>query len=226
MSGTERRGTVTIEVLEQLCSRMCHDMAGPVGAIRNGLELINDAEDQESGSASGLGGGQALELIIHSAEQAARRLRLFRLAYGRACSEGVRSFTEIRETATDWLAGGRVTLQWPTDSPDDALAARPGLAKSILNLIVLASEAIPQGGVVTVLGEGGRDSGRVVVAAAGRGVRWPSEQGQALAGRMEAAGPGPRAIHAAITGRLAEYYGLCLSWDTSDTEHLALRLSW
>ncbi len=225
MSGTERRGAVTIEVLEQVCSRICHDMAGPIGAIRNGLELIGDAEDAEGGG-GGKGGDQALELIVHSAEQAARRLRLFRLAYGRACSEGVRSFTEIRDTAADWLAGGRVTLQWPTDAPDDALAARPGLAKSILNLVVLASDAIPQGGIVTVLGAGTYDSGRVVVAAAGRGVRWAPELGQALAGRMDAGGPGPRAIHAAITGRFAEHYGLTLNWDTSDTEHLALRLTW
>lgn len=222
MSGNERRGAVGIEVLEQVCSRICHDLAGPVGAIRNGLELIADAEDGEADS----GGDQALELIGHSAGHAARRLRLFRLAYGRATSEGVRSFAELRETATEWLSGGRVTLQWPPANPDDELASRPGLAKTILNLVVLASEAIPQGGIVTVLGEGTPESGRVVVAAAGRGVKWPPEMAVALSGRAPPGAIGPRTIHAAITGRFAEHYGLSLNWDTSDSEHLALRLTW
>ena len=221
MIGFERRGTVCIEVLEQVCSRICHDLAGPVGAIRNGLELISDAEEGDAA-----GGDQAMELIGHSAEHAAKRLRLYRLAYGRTTSEGVRSFSELRETATDWLAGGRVTLQWPTDSPNDDLAAKPGLAKTMLNLVVLASEAIPQGGIVTVLGEGSLESGRVVVAAAGRGVKWPPELAQVLSGRLELGILGPRTIHALISGRFAEHYGLSLNWDISDTEHLALRLTW
>ena len=222
MNGHERRGVVAIEVLEQACSRICHDLAGPIGAIRNGLELIEDAGEGEDAA----GGDQALDLIGHSAEHAAKRLRLYRLAYGRATSEGVRSFTELREAATEWLHGGRVTLQWPAGNPEDELAARPGLAKSILNLVVLAAEAIPQGGIVTVLGEGAPESGRVVVGAAGRVVKWPPELAQALSGRAEAGGPGPRTIHAMITGRFAEHYGLTLTWDTSDSEHLAIRLSW
>jgi len=222
MNGAERRGMVGIEVLEQVCSRICHDLAGPIGAIRNGLELIADAEEDGADAS----GDQALELIGHSAGHAAKRLRLFRLAYGRATSEGVRSFSELRETATEWLAGGRVTLQWPPGNPDDDLAAKPGLAKTILNLVVLAAEAIPQGGIVTVLGEGVPESGRVVVAAAGRGVKWPPEMAVALSGRLAPGATGPRTIHAAITGRFAEHYGLSLNWDTSDSEHLALRLTW
>ena len=222
MNGTARRGTVGIEELEQACSRICHDLAGPIGAIRNGLELIADAGEDEAAA----GGDQALELIGHSAEHVAKRLRLYRLAYGRATAEGVRSFAELRETAADWLNGGRVTLQWPPGNPDDELASKPGLAKTILNLVVLASEAIPQGGIVTVLGEGSRESGRVVVAAAGRGVKWPPELAVALSGRLAPGASGPRSIHAVITGRFAEHYGLSLNWDTSDTEHLALRLTW
>ena len=222
MNGNERRGAVGIEVLEQVCSRICHDLAGPVGAIRNGLELI--ADGQENGAEAT--DDQAMDLIGHSAGHAARRLRLYRLAYGRATSEGARSFTEMRETAADWLAGGRVTLQWPPDSPNDDLAAKPGLAKTILNLVVLAAEAIPQGGIVTVLGEGSPESGKVVVAAAGRGVKWPPEQAVALSGRMTPGAIGPRTIHPVITGRFAEHYGLSLNWDTSGGEHLALRLTW
>ncbi len=222
MSGVGLRGGVGIEVLEQACSRICHDLAGPIGAIRNGLELI--ADTGEDGAAPNA--DPAMELICHSAEHGAKRLRLYRLAYGRATSEGVRGFTELREAATEWLAGGRVSLQWPAGVPEDSLAARPGLAKTMLNLVVLASEAIPQGGMVTVLVEGSLETGRVVVAAAGRGVKWPPELPQALLGRLDSGGPGPRTIHAVITGRFAEHYGLSLNWDTSDGDHLALRLTW
>ncbi|MEI6556856.1 MAG: histidine phosphotransferase family protein [Rhodospirillaceae bacterium] len=222
MSGAERCGSVGIEVLEQACSRICHDLAGPIGAIRNGLELIADAEE----GGADAGGDQALELIGHSAGHAAKRLRLFRLAYGRATSEGVRSFTELRDTAADWLSGGRVTLKWPAGDPEDDLASRPGVAKTALNLVMLASDAIPQGGTVAVSGGGDAESGFIAVAAAGRGVKWPPELAVALSGRLAADALGPRTIHAVVTGRFADHYGLTLTWDSPDAETLNLRLSW
>ena len=217
---TEAGAMIGLDVLEQLCSRICHDLAGPIGAIRNGLELIEDAAEGEQGET------QALDLIGHSAEQAARRLRLFRLAYGRSTREGVRSFSDVREAALDWLAGGRITLQWPAGQPSDRLAVRAGLARLLLNMTALASEAIPQGGVVAVTAGGLPEAGWASVAATGRGVKWSAEVAEALAGRASPDVLGPRTIHAAVTGRFAEQNGLSLSWETPNPETLMLRLSW
>ena len=206
-----------LDLVEHLCSRLCHDLAGPIGAVRNGLELI--AESREDGEDSDA--GPALDLIGHSAEQAARRLRLFRLAYGRAICEGTRSFAEARDAALDWLTGSRVALHWPVGQPDDALAPQPGLVRLVLNLVVLAVDTIPTGGVVTVTEA---DAGGVLVKANGRNLKWPDEISAALLELSPVAALGPRTLHAALTGRFAVRDRLVLSWQTLDTETLVLRL--
>lgn len=216
---TGARVLVSMEMLEQVCSRLCHDMAGPIGAIRNGLELISEAGDAG-------GDVQALELIGHSADQGARRLSLFRLAYGRAGRGGGRGFTDLRDAARDWLAGGRTTLRWPPGHPKDVLAERPGVGRVLLNLVVLAAEAIPVGGVVTVAGDGTLSSGSATVIATGRAVIWPPDVAAALIDRLAEEELGPRTIHAAMTGRFAAHYRLVVDWTTPDAETLSFRLSW
>ncbi len=214
--GSRAGGAVSLDLVEQICSKLCHDLAGPVGAIRNGLELMVE----------GGGGDQALDLIGHSADQAAQRLRLFRLAYGRATRDGLRSFTDLREAAQDWLAGGRVTLRWLPGQPDDSLAARPGLGRLLLNLVVLGTEIIPQGGIIAVSGVGSVDAGVVAITVTGRGMRWSVEIAAALAGRLSDDEVGSRTIHATLSARFATHYGLSLIWEAPDAETRTLRLAW
>jgi len=217
---TQADTMIGLEVVEQLCSRICHDLAGPVGAIRNGLELMEEAEEGEPA------GGQALDLIGHSADLAARRVRLFRLAYGRSTRDGVRGFADLREAALDWLSGGRVTLQWPPGQPADTLAPRPGLAKLLINLVILAAEAIPQGGVLSVAAGGSPEAGWASVTAAGRGVKWPAELTAALAAPLEGEALGPRTVQAVMTGRFASHHGLALTPETPDPETLVFTVRW
>jgi histidine phosphotransferase ChpT len=210
---------ISMDMLEQVCSRLCHDLAGPVGAIRNGLELIEEAAEPG-------GDGQALELIGHSAELGARRLRLFRLAYGRAGRGGLRSFADLRDTAQDWLAGSRTTLRWPLGQPEEILAERPGVGRLLLNLVVLAAETIPLGGVVTVAGGGTIAAGSATVSIVGRTINWPPELAAALTDGLTREELGPRTIHAMITSRFATHYRLTVSWEKPNVETLALRLTW
>ena len=74
--------SVDLRVLELVCSRICHDLVSPVGAVNNGIELIREMADDDAPS-SGLE-SEALALIAHSAEQGSRRLRVLRIAYGAA----------------------------------------------------------------------------------------------------------------------------------------------
>ncbi len=216
---SEAGALVSMDLLELVCSRLCHDMAGPIGAIRNGLELISEAEEA-------VGDDHAIELIGHSAELGARRLRLFRLAYGRASRGGLRGFAELRDAAQDWLAGGRTTLLWPPGQPEDVLAGRPGLGRLLLNLVVLAAETIPLGGTITVTGGGTMVAGSATVVVTGRTVNWSPELAAALTDRAAREDLGPRTIHAAITGRFAAHYRLDVTWEKPIAETLALRLSW
>src|SRR5271154_5841604 len=96
---------IDMRVLELLASKLCHDLVSPVSAINNGVELIED-----------IGGSvveEAMKLIGDSAQHASRRLRLFRLAYGRAGSEDNLGIRDVRPIATQYLAGGKTTLDWP-----------------------------------------------------------------------------------------------------------------
>src|SRR5271154_6386398 len=121
---------IDMRVMELLASKLCHDLVSPVSAINNGVELIED-----------IGGSvveEAMKLIGESAGHASRRLRLFRMAYGRAGSEENLSVRDVRHIAEQYIAGGKVTLNWPEDQPVPALAALRGYPKVVLNMIILA----------------------------------------------------------------------------------------
>src|SRR5580704_2033903 len=123
---------VDMRVLELLSSKICHDLVSPVSAINNGVELIED-----------IGGSvvdEAMKLIGDSAQHASRRLRLFRMAYGRAGSDESLGIKDVKLVAEQYMAGGKVMLKWPDDQPSGSLAAQKGFMKVILNLVILAEE--------------------------------------------------------------------------------------
>jgi histidine phosphotransferase ChpT len=209
-----------MRIVELMCSRLCHDLVSPVGAIRNGLELLEDTED-DGGFA-----GEAIQLIAHSAAQADRRLRLFRLAYGQA-GRDVKDFEDIRGTAALWLEGGRTTLAWTPGAVPAGLAARRGLAKTLLNVIMLAEEALPTGGTIGVTGTGSDASGSVTVTLEGRSVRLTPDALEALEGGEAAKEDlSPRTVHAFATGRFAATFRLALRFAAGDAGRGRFDLSW
>src|SRR5271155_1218836 len=123
-----------------LCSRVCHDVISPVGAIVNGLEVLEDEKDPEMREI-------ALELIKKSAASASARLQFCRLAFGAAGSVGASVDTGDAESVTrGLLANDRTTLVW---NPARQFAPK-NKVKLLLNLCLIALSAIPRGGVVTV----------------------------------------------------------------------------
>src|SRR5580658_6173068 len=93
---------IDVQVMELLASKLCHDLVSPISAINNGVELIDD-----------IGGSvveEAMKLIGDSAGHASRRLRLFRMAYGRAGSEESLPVRDMRQIAEQYIGGGKVTL--------------------------------------------------------------------------------------------------------------------
>jgi histidine phosphotransferase ChpT len=203
---------IDIEAMEQLCSRLCHDLVSPVGAINNGVELI---EEMGPGMA-----GRAIELIAHSAEQAARRLQVFRLAYG-AAGNAV-GLHDAHAVAVSYFADGRVQLDWPRERLDAASVTRPGLGKLLLNLLLLADEALSHGGRISVHGDGGG----VAVTAAGRAVALRPGMAEALAGAIGAKGLSPRTVGAYMTRRFAEKFDMRLTAQQREAARLDLHLSW
>ena len=165
MSGTSSPAPVpdTLELAALLCSRVCHDLISPVGAIVNGLEVLDDnpkPEDREF----------ALDLIRKSAKTASARLQFCRLAFGAAGSSGAQiDLGDAQTMARGHLEDSKTTIAWNLPR----LLLPKNKVKLLLNMLVIAQQAIPRGGVLTVDAVGEGDAMGFRVAASGLNARMP-----------------------------------------------------
>lgn len=207
---------IDMRVLELLASKLCHDLVSPVSAINNGVELIED-----------IGGSvvdEAMKLIGDSAAHASRRLRLFRLAYGRAGSEENLGVKDVRQIAEQYIAGGKVALTWPEDQPAEALAARRGYLKVLLNLLILSEEVLAYGGAVSLQTIAGSAAAGCRLEIAGRNAQLSPLLAAALEGTTPIEELTPRSVQSYITGRFAAHFGFGLKADQPSVDRLDLSL--
>lgn len=207
---------IDMPVMELLASKICHDLVSPVSAINNGVELIDD-----------IGGSvveEAMKLIGDSAGHASRRLRLFRMAYGRAGSEENIPVRDMRNIAEQYIGSGKVTLSWPDDQPAPALAATRGCLKMMLNLLILAEEVLAYGGAISVRAAlQGNDIGcRFEIV--GRNAQLSPPILAALEGTTPVNDLTPRSIQAYVTGKFAAHFNLKLVHDQSITDRLDITI--
>jgi histidine phosphotransferase ChpT len=190
-----------LDLAALLCSRVCHDVISPVGAIVNGLEVLEEEKDAEMR-------GFALDLIKKSARIASARLKFCRLAFGAAGSAGAAIDTgDAEQVASGLLADARTRLEWDVPRvlmPKDKV-------KLILNLCLIAAAAIPRGGTITVRVSGGEAVTRVEVEAKGANARLASHVPQLLAGTPENNQVDAQGIQAFYTGLIARAAKLTLS---------------
>jgi histidine phosphotransferase ChpT len=208
---------IDLRVLELLSSKICHDLVSPVSAIDNGVELIED-----------IGGSvvdEAMKLIGNSAGHASRRLRLFRMAYGRAGSEENLAVREVRQTAEQYLGGGKTMINWPDDQPLADLATKRGFLKTLLNMIILSEEILAYGGVVTLRSEVQGEKLGCRLEIVGRGAQLTPVFQAALEGTCPIEDLSPRTIQAYITGQFASNFGLEVKHDQSVADRLELILN-
>jgi histidine phosphotransferase ChpT len=147
------------ELVSMLCSRLCHDLVGPISAVANGVEVLQQDDDADMRDA-------AVELLAHSAELAANRIKFYRVAFGASGGEGVMiSLTDARDTVADFLKDTRVTMRWSDESIDDSAGLSKVGLKLLLNLILIASESMPRGGEVEITISADGDRVKVAVSA-------------------------------------------------------------
>lgn len=188
---------VDLRVLELLTSRLCHDLISPIGAVSNGLELL---EDEESGMAD-----DALQLSIKSARRAADLLQAFRVAIGAAGTQASVRLADARTLAAGVMEGGKVRLDWPSDQ--DGIPAPLGLAKLVLNLVMLAGECLPRGGSVSVAVSAAGGGAEAQITANGQGARLSPELLAAFGADAVIADLTPRTVLGYFSARLAEALG-------------------
>ncbi|TCV74638.1 histidine phosphotransferase ChpT [Neorhizobium sp. R1-B] len=156
-----------------LCSRVCHDVISPVGAINNGLELLDE----------GAGDSDALDLIRTSAVNASVRLKFARLAFGASGSVGASIDTgEAEKAAKDFaIAEKKTEVSW--NGPRAIIAKNR--VKLLLNLFLVAYAGIPRGGSVDVTLENPEYDAKFVITIKGRMMRVPAKFVEIANGTLE-----------------------------------------
>ena len=182
-----------VDLASLLCSRLCHDLMSPVGALNNGIELLADEQDPDMRD-------RCLDLLADSARATANKLKFFRLAFGAAGGFGDEVATSEARQALEGLVGadGRTELGWMV--ADDKLSK--GATKLLLNLALIAGDALVRGGRLDV----GVEGGEIAIRAEGPRIALdPAVKDALLDGAGETAEP--RTAGAWLARSLAEEAG-------------------
>ena len=180
-----------IEFAALMVSRVCHDLVGPLGAVVNGMEVLEDERDPSMRA-------DAIKLVTMSADQALARIQFMRIAFGAAGSTGAElDLGEIGRLAEGLLQGGKVQLTWNAHR----LYWAKDWAKLLMNATLLAADCLPRGGMVTV--ETGSDAlaPSFHIRAEGLNARVTEEVAQALRG--EAASVDARHVQPFLVHKLS-----------------------
>ncbi|MCX7284143.1 MAG: histidine phosphotransferase family protein [Novosphingobium sp.] len=184
----------SLDLASLLCSRLCHDLLSPVGALSNGLELLADEKDPEMRK-------RCMELLEQSAKTSADKLKFFRLAFGAAGGFGDSVPVNEAKALVDALVGnnGRVVVNWMFGV--DSLG-KPAV-KTLLNLALIGLDALVRGGTLDIGAEIRGGVAEIVVRAAGQRVAFDPAIGQALEGTLASSELSSRTAPAAMVQQLA-----------------------
>jgi histidine phosphotransferase ChpT len=201
MSGPTTPGSIALGALDLaalLCSRVCHDLISPVGAIVNGLEVLDEDKDEETRAF-------ALDLIKKSANVASAKLQFCRLAFGAAGSAGAQIDTgDAEKVGRALLEDEKIKIVW--NLPRELKPKNQ--VKLLLNMLLIGVGAIPRGGTITV--DAVQDGPGIRITSAGVNARLTQTTSELLIGNpsqpVDAHG-----IQPFYTGILARDCGLTIT---------------
>jgi histidine phosphotransferase ChpT len=194
---------VSIDALDLaalLCSRVCHDLISPVGAIVNGLEVLAEEKDEETRTF-------ALDLIKKSAGTASAKLQFCRIAFGAAGSAGAQIDSgDAEKVARGFLEDDKTKLDWRLPR----LLLPKNRVKLLLNMLLIAAQGIPRGGRLAVEPVGEGESMGFKVSATGTNAKVPPNAAL-ISGEMGEEALDAHRIQPFYAGLLAKACGLAAS---------------
>ncbi len=195
-----------IEFSALLVSRVCHDLVGPMGAVVNGLEVLEDERDAAMRA-------DALKIVGTSAGQALARLQFLRIAFGAAGSAGAElDLSEVGRLVTGLLTGSKVKLDWQAahlNWPKD-------WAKLLMNSALLAADCLPRGGTVRVETSADPAAPSFTITATGTNARVLEEVERAVRGESGTNALDARGVQPYLTHRLARTVNAGLTMTAGD----------
>ncbi len=131
------------KLAEMIATRLCHDLTGPIGAVNNGAEFLDEEGfDMQN---------EAVQLIVNSAHEAVNRLQFYRQAYGRVGESGEASLSDKKKITMDFFSTSKVKVDWP-DSHTDAsgVSISQKMSRLLLNTIIIVGASAIRGGTLSV----------------------------------------------------------------------------
>ena len=187
-----------LDLAALLCSRVCHDLISPVGAIVNGLEVLEEEKDEATKQF-------ALDLIKKSARTASAKLQFCRIAFGAAGSAGAQiDLGDAEAIARGFLEDDKTKLAWNLPR---ALSPK-NRVKLLLNMLVIAAQAIPRGGRISVDPIGSGEGMGFKVVAAGTNAKVPPHVPALLTAEGNSEGLDAHRIQPFYAGLLAKACGI------------------
>jgi histidine phosphotransferase ChpT len=192
-----------LPMVQMLCSRLCHDLAGPVGAVGAGIDMLRDGAGDDA---------EARELVAFGARQLAARLDFYRIAFGFGGAAQHFSWAGVRTLTQRLFEGGRVMAEFKTPAADGGGEVAPDVFRLALLLILLGAEALPRGGGIAVVASGARPGSTLPgltlsVRASGDKAALAEASVAALSGNDDGGTPS-RAVTAVYAARLAQSLGV------------------
>ena len=202
-----------IDLASLLCSRLCHDLLSPVGALNNGIELLADEQDPDMRE-------RCLELLTESARASANKLKFFRLAFGAGGGFGDDIDTREAKSALEGLYGPekRIELGWVVAG--DRLPK--GAVKLLLNLAMIAGDALVRGGRLDVGVERSASAIEMVIRAEGPRVLVDPKLRETIVKGASGGSVEPRAAGAWLAHALAAEAGGSIQLSDASAELLLI----
>ena len=199
--------TQTIDLAAMLCSRLCHDMLSPVGALNNGLELLAMEDDPEMRKS-------VIALLEQSATTSTNKLKFFRLAFGAAGGFGERVDVSEPKALIDALVADKdkIEVHWAIET---ANLAKPAV-KVLLNFAQIAIDALVRGGTLDIGAEVRDGNSEIVVRATGTKIAFDENIGKAIDGSLDPSEITSRTAAAHMINLLAENSGGGLQYARTD----------
>lgn len=191
-----------IRILEQLSSKVCHDLISPIGAVNNGIEFLTEMGPDA--------GPEVTDLIAFSANQASAKLKAYRMAYGAGGSDSSIKPEDVYNTIAAIIdAEDKVTQDWDAYADLGFGEERPrAYCKMLICAFLLGMECLPKGGVFKIEAGEGRQT---ICTVSGEDAAPKPLMGEALSGDMLIDELEPKYVHPFVTHLLASTYGYIIT---------------